>query len=125
IGKRRTSNGVPKAHVVELRGLRRQTGLDVAQTLPKSQLGECHGTILFRARERPHAVVATVALHQARERAPRQNVHKLGEQRLANVHAHPPRKPQESAPSLFKSTPPQKCSKSLANPMLRSRSLIA
>ena len=78
-----------------------------AQTLPKSQLGECHGAILFRARERPHAVVATVALHQAREGAPRQKVHKLSEQRLANVHGRPLETPGKCAESVQIDTAPK------------------
>src|SRR5262245_43265294 len=78
--------------MVALGGLCRQTGFDVTQTLPKGKLSKRHGAIWLSACERPRAVVATVALHQAREGAPRQRVHKLSEQRLANVHGAPPGK---------------------------------
>ena len=107
IGERRAPNRIPKAHVVALRGLRRQTGFDVAQTLPKGKLSKRHGAILLSACERPRAVVATVALREPSEGAPRQKVHKLSEQRLANVHGRPLETPGKCAESVQIDTAPK------------------
>ena len=43
-----------KAHVVELGGLRRQAGLDVAQALAIGQLREGHGAELLGTGQRAH-----------------------------------------------------------------------
>jgi len=58
----------------------RQTCLDVAQALAPSQLRKCHRTELLGTTQRPNA-------SDAREACPRHEVHDLGEQRLANIHA--------------------------------------
>jgi len=73
--------------VIELGILRDQTGLDVAQALPIGQLGEGHRAILLGAGQCLDVAVATVAIHVSRECGPRQEVHQLGEQSLAGVHA--------------------------------------
>ena len=49
IGQRRSRNLAPKAHVEQLAGHGSKTRLDVAQTLPVSQLRKCHGQILIPA----------------------------------------------------------------------------
>ena len=56
--------------------------------------------ILLSACERPRAVVATVALRESCEGSPRQKVHKLSEQRLANVHGRPLETPGRCAESV-------------------------
>src|SRR5208337_686033 len=87
-GQGRAPHRLAKAHVVQLRGLHRQTGLDVAQALPPSKWAEGHTPELLGATERPHPSVAAVALDDTGEGAPRQKIHQLGEKRLAAVHGH-------------------------------------
>ena len=86
IGQRRSPDRLAKAHVVELRGLRRQAGLDVAQALSIGQLGERHRPVLLGTAQRSHPSVATVARNNPRKGAPRQKIHELGEKRFADVH---------------------------------------
>ena len=86
IGQGRAPHRFAKPHVVELGGLGRQTGFDVAQALPVSQLGKGHNPELLRATQRAHSFVALVASHVPGEGRPRQKVHQLGEQHLACVH---------------------------------------
>ncbi len=86
IGQRRAADRLAKPHVVELGGLGRQTGLDVAQALAVGELREGHAAQLLGARQRAHAVIAAVTGHDAVKVLPRQEVHDLRKQRLANVH---------------------------------------
>ena len=86
IGQRRTRDLLPKAHVVELGGLRRQTRLDVAQTLAIGQLRKGHHAELLGAGHGLHVAIALPAIDNAMEGLPGQEVHELSEQRLANVH---------------------------------------
>ena len=67
-----------EAHAVELAGLRRETNLDIAHTLAIRELGKGHDAKLFGARERSHATVAVVALHNALQGRPGQEVRDLG-----------------------------------------------
>jgi hypothetical protein len=52
VGQRRALNRHAKAHVVELRGLGRQAGFDIAQDFSIGQLGECHRPVLLGAEQR-------------------------------------------------------------------------
>lgn len=72
--------------MIELGCLGRQAHLDVAQALAVGQLGEGHDPKLFRARQRANALVAVVTRDVSGESRPRQEIHELGEQRLADVH---------------------------------------
>lgn len=99
VGQRRAPDRIAKAHVVELRGLRREARLNVAQALAIGQLGERHGAILLGAGQRAHPPVAIVARDQPSEGAPWKEIHQLSEQRLAGVHVHPLGSPAEGAPA--------------------------
>jgi hypothetical protein len=90
IRQRGSSDGRAKAHRIELAGIGRETGLDVAQALSPRQLRECHGSKLLGAGQRPHARVASVALHDASEAGPWHELHDLSEQGLADVHGYLP-----------------------------------
>ena len=88
IGQRGAFDGRAKAHRIQLARIGRQTRLDIAQALAPGQLRERHRTQLLGARQRAHAGVAVVALHDAREARPRHEFHDLCEQRLSNIHRH-------------------------------------
>ena len=75
-----------KPRVIQLRRLRQQTRLDVAQTLSVGELCKGHSSKLLRTSKRPNALVPTVASHNPMGCLPRQEIHDLGEQRLACVH---------------------------------------
>jgi hypothetical protein len=85
--------------VVELAGVSCQTDLDVAQALAVGQLRKGHDAKLLGATETARPVIAAVAIHDAMEVFPRQKIHDLREQGLADVHgdsgvAKPRRLPQ-------------------------------
>ena len=61
------------------------TGLDIAQTLAIGQLREGHGPKLLGAGAASRTVAA-VSRDDPFEGAPRQKIHELREQRLADVH---------------------------------------
>ena len=86
IGQRRAAHRIAKAHGIEFRRLRRQAGLDIAQTFPVGQLGERHGPIMLGAGQCPYPLVSAIPRDNPREGAPRQKIHELSEKRLANVH---------------------------------------
>src|ERR1700677_4277688 len=86
IRQRRAPNRSAKAHMPELRGLRRQAGLDIAQAFTVCQLSERHGPVLLGARECLHRVVTLIACDDPSECAPRQAIHQLCQQRLSGVH---------------------------------------
>jgi hypothetical protein len=86
IGKRRSAHRFAKAHMVELAGLRRQTRLDVAQTLAIGELREGHDAELLGAAQDGRSMIAAVAPHDAFEACPGQKLHDLREQCLASVH---------------------------------------
>ncbi len=87
IGQRRTRDGLRNTHVVELARLSKQTDLDIAQALAVGKLREGHDAKLLGATEVSYPVIAAVAIHDAMEGFPRQKVHDLREQRLAEIHA--------------------------------------
>jgi hypothetical protein len=86
IGQGRAGHRLPQAHVVQLGRLRRQADFDVAQALAPGQLREGHAAELLGAGQGAHSMVAAVALDDAVEGLPGQEVHDLGEQGLADVH---------------------------------------
>ena len=86
VGQRRAPNRLAKSHVVQLGLLSRQAHLDVSQALAVGQLGEGHDPKLLRARQCTNALVAIVARDVPGECRPGQEIHELGEQRLACVH---------------------------------------
>jgi len=99
VGQRRAADGLAKAHGIELRGLRREACLDVAQALAIGQLGKRHGAILLAAAQRARPQVAIIARDQSGKSAPWNEIHQLGKQRLAGVHAHPLGSPAEGVPA--------------------------
>lgn len=92
IGQRRTPDRRAKAHAVQLRLIRQQTGFDVAQTLAVSQLGERHGAELLGAGQAAHSEIATITRHGSCKTGPRNELHDLCKQRLARVHSLLPEK---------------------------------
>ena len=75
-----------KAHVIPLGLHGPQTGFDIAQTLPISQLCEGHHPQMFAARKCFDLVIATVPTDARIEPAPRNELHQLREHQLACVH---------------------------------------
>src|SRR5271170_4845543 len=73
-------------HVVKLAGLSCQTHFDIAQALAVGQLREGHDAKLLGATEATRPVVAAVSIDDAVEGLPRQEVHGLREQGLAEIH---------------------------------------
>ena len=73
-------------HVVKLAGLSCQTHFDIAQTFAVGQLREGHNAKLLGATEAARPVIAVVSMDDAMEGLPRQEVHGLREQGLAEVH---------------------------------------
>jgi len=61
VGQGGSRNLAPKAHMEQLAGHGSKTRLDVAQTLPVSQLRECQGQILIATGEAAQISIATVA----------------------------------------------------------------
>jgi len=86
IGQRRASDRRADAHVVKLAGLSRQTHFDIAQALAVGQLREGHDAKLLGATEAARPVIAAVPIDDTMEGLPRQEVHGLREQGLAEVH---------------------------------------
>jgi len=70
------------------RRARRQTCLDVAQTLAPCQLRAGHRTELLGARQCAYTRIAPIALHDAREARPRHELHNVREERLANIRGY-------------------------------------
>ncbi len=91
VGQRRPLDCRAKSHRVQLGQIGRQIGLDIAQALAPSQLRKRHGAELLGARPRAHTGVAAMALHDASEAGPRDELHDLREQGLADVHEFPQR----------------------------------
>src|SRR5674476_1056178 len=88
IGQRRASDRRADAHVVKLAGLSRQAYFDIAQALAVGQLREGHDAKLLGATEAARPVIAAVTIDDAMEGLPRQEVHDLREQGLAEVHGN-------------------------------------
>ncbi len=90
VGQGRAPDRLAETHVVELRRLHRQARLDVAQGLPVGQLGEGHRPVLFGAGQSAAPLVPIVPGYDPAEGFPWQEIHDLGEQRLAGVHHYSP-----------------------------------
>jgi len=86
IGQRRASDRRTDPHVVKLAGLSCQTHFDIAQALAVGQLREGHDAKLLGAIEATRPVIAAVSIDDAMEGLPRQKVHGLREQGLAEIH---------------------------------------
>ena len=86
VGQGVARNTAADAHVVELRGMRAQSDLDVAQTLPVRQLRERHAQELAQAGKRLDVAVSAVAGDAFAENVHRQMLHHLREDVLACVH---------------------------------------
>jgi len=74
-------------------------------TIPIRELGKCHGTILLGAGKRPHPLVTAIPPDNPRKIAPRQKIHELSENRIADVHWPSSRKSSEKCQTQLKSTP--------------------
>ena len=86
LGERRTGDLVPEAQVVARGGLRRQTGLDVAQTLAVGPWRTGHHPEWLGTRAPLHGAVAPLSLDDAGEGRPRQNIQQWRTQDWAAVH---------------------------------------
>jgi hypothetical protein len=86
-----------QSEVIRLGGVRFETGLDVPQTLPKSDLRERHTQELVQATERANIEVAAILGHQTTKGMPRGKLHHLGEDELACVHPDLPGKSRKPA----------------------------
>ena len=83
IGQRCALDLLLESHMVKPGRLSREANLDVTQTLAISQLGEGHHAKLLGAGKRLQVTVAAMSLDKACERAPRQEIHRLGKQCFA------------------------------------------
>jgi len=72
---------------IQLRLVCQQTGFDIAQTLAVGQLSERHGAELLGATQTAHPEIAAMTRHDTRKTCPRDELHELREQRLAQVHS--------------------------------------
>ena len=86
IGQGGASHRRANAHVIELGGLCRQAGLDVAQAFAIGQLCKRQDAEVFGTGQRSDTVIATIARDDASECRPGQEIHQLREQGLADVH---------------------------------------
>lgn len=86
IGERIACDRRANPEVVQLRALGAQTRLDVAQALPKGQLGKRHAQKLIQARKRLHLPLARITTHDASKRVQRQMLHDLRKHQLSRIH---------------------------------------
>ena len=82
-------NRVPQSHRVELAGIGPQGDLDIAKAFAPGQLRKCHDAKLLRAAQSANPGIARVSIHNARKARPRNELHQLRKQRLADIHASP------------------------------------
>jgi hypothetical protein len=99
IGQCAATDVATYAKMIKLRGLRPQTGLNVAQALAVGQLCKGHAQKLVQTTEAAHVEVAPVFLDQSPEGMPWRELHYLCEHELANVHREPPSKSRQRAPN--------------------------
>jgi len=76
--------------VKQLGAIGRQADFDVAQRLAPGQLRKGHHPKKIGTTESAQTGIAVVTLDDTPEGLPRHELHDLGKQRLANVHASPP-----------------------------------
>lgn len=86
VGQRALGNAAAYAQMVELGGMRAQTGLDVAQAFPVSQLREGHAQELIEVRESERRIAPRVFCHASSEGVQRQMIHQLGKHQLSRRH---------------------------------------
>jgi len=77
-----------KAHVIELAAERSQACLNVAQTIPVSQLGEAHRQILVPTPEASRTGISAVSSHATAKFTIGQKVQQVREDGPALVYAH-------------------------------------
>ena len=87
IGKGGTLDRCSKAHPIEFGRVGREADGDVAQAFAPGELGKGHGAELLGAGQGAHPGIAFVPLHDARKAGPRNELHDLGEQGRASIHA--------------------------------------
>jgi hypothetical protein len=100
IRKRRARDPLTDTHMVELAALCRQARLDIAQTLPMTELRESHHAKLLDARQRSDSTVGLVATRDVLKSFQWQEVHDLSKQRLSGVHRDPPARKAGKLPNL-------------------------
>ncbi|OGB25601.1 MAG: hypothetical protein A3I66_13460 [Burkholderiales bacterium RIFCSPLOWO2_02_FULL_57_36] len=79
-------NIVPQAHRVEFVRIGAQRHLDVARAFAPRQLRKRHDAKLFGAIHAAHPGIAGIAIDDACKTRPRNKLHHLCKQRLANIH---------------------------------------
>src|SRR5487761_2469259 len=77
-------------HSVKLAAVRGKRDFDIAQAFAPGQLGERHDAKLLSAIHTPDAGVTGITVHNTVKARPRNEVHHLSENRLADVHAISP-----------------------------------
>jgi hypothetical protein len=86
VGRRGARHPAAKSHMIQFAAHRAKARLDVAQTLPVSQLRECHGQILVPTRKASRVGVATISGHAFLKRLARSMGEELREDSTAGVH---------------------------------------
>ena len=90
-GNGTSGNRTLDTHVVTFFGNSAQTGFNISQTFPVSQLSKGHAEKLVPAGERSHSFIAFISLSAPAEFMHGEEVHKLRENQPAGIHMHPPR----------------------------------
>jgi len=90
IRKRCASDRSPKPHAVEFARVGTKACLDIAKRLAPGQSRKGYYPKVLGCRQRSYSGVASVAIDNARKACPRNELHDLRKQRLANVHGNPP-----------------------------------
>jgi len=89
LGKRTSLDRGSKPHTVELARVRPQACLDVSERLSPCELRKGHRAKVLGSRQGTHSRVAFVPRNDLGETRPRDELHDLRKQRLADVHDHP------------------------------------
>jgi len=90
LGKGTSLDRASKAHAIEFVRVRAQPRLDVSRRPSPLQLRKSHDSKLLGRRQRPHACISLITLQNSGETRPRDELHDLCKQRLADVHGQPP-----------------------------------
>jgi hypothetical protein len=99
----------PNPEVIQLRFVRAQTHLDVAQTLAPGELGKGHAQKLIQTGKALGVPIAVILAHQPPKRVQRQMLHELGEDIATLMHGGSlPVMPPSLAQTTFKSTTTRK-----------------
>ena len=86
IRQRALGDAAANAQMVELGGMRAQTGLDIAQAFPVGQLCKGHAQKLVEVRESERRIAPRVLGYAAPEGVQRQVIHQLGKHQLSRMH---------------------------------------